>query len=375
MNNNKQPIRVLHIARMKKGSGVASVLMNYYRNIDRSKVLFDFLSDGNEWETFESEINSLGGKLYKVPNYKRHFLRFILLVYKIMKSKMYSIIHTHELAYNLPILIIARIKGISHSHSHSHIQDGDFFSRVKKFFISTTRPLYGFFASKRFACTKNAGKFLYGKLQFEIIPNAIQVEKFLFSSENRDKIRTELFLSDDVVLIGYVAGFSIQKNHSFLIEVLELLVKEHKNIRLILVGYGAEMENIKNLVFVKQLSDFVIFYGKSDNVEELYSAMDVFAFPSLGEGLGIVGIEAQTNGLPVLASTNIPPEMKISDLVYWLDLKEGAKIWADKLLEITGKRKMTDMSKTITEAGYNISEEAKKLTDLYCGLSVKTDTD
>jgi glycosyltransferase involved in cell wall biosynthesis len=366
---NDEPVRVLHIARMKKGSGVASFLMNYYRNIDRSRVRFDFLSDGNELETFENEIESMGGKLHKVPNYRKRFFKFLFFLIKIINKNNYTVIHTHELAYNLPVLAIAKIKKIRHSHSHSHIQDGDFFSRMKKLFILSTRFSYGFLATKRFACSQSAGKFLYGRLPFKIIPNAIKADNFAYSQEKRYKIRKKLYLSDDTVLIGYVAGFTRQKNHPFLIEILEILVKKQKNVKLILIGYGIETENIKKITAQKKLSDFVIFYGKSENVGELYSAMDVFVFPSLGEGLGIAGIEAQANGLPVLASTNIPPEMEISDLVTWIDLKEGREAWAEKALEVLSKRKTADMSKIISSAGYSIDEEAKKLADFYCGLN------
>jgi len=371
---NDDPIRILHIARMKKGSGVASFLMNYYRNIDRTRVQFDFLSDGNEWETFENEIKSMGGKLYKVPNYKKHFFSFVFLVTKIIDRKKYAVIHTHELAYNLLVLGIARIKGISHrySHSHSNIQDDNFSSRIKILFIASTRFLYGFLATKRFACSGRAGEFLYGGLSFEIIPNAIKAVNFAYSREKREKIRKELLLADDTVLIGYVAGFTKQKNHSYLIEILELLTGKNKNIKLVLIGYGIEMENIQKLAAQKKCSDLVIFYGKSEKVEDLYSAMDVFVFPSLGEGLGIAGIEAQANGLPVLASTNVPPEIEVSGLASRIDLKEGREFWAEKILEILPKRTTADMSGTITAAGYNIDEEAKKLTEFYCGLEINS---
>jgi glycosyltransferase involved in cell wall biosynthesis len=253
------PIRVLHIARMKRGGGVASVLISYYRNIDRSKVQFDFLSDGNEWETFENEIKDLGGVLYKIPNYKQHFLQFILLINKIVRRENYSIIHTHELAYNIPILAIAKINGISHRYSHSHIQDGDFFSKIKKHFISIMRPLYGFLATERFACSQNAGKFLYGKLPFEIIPNAINIEKFLFSYDSRKKIRNNLSLSDKNILLGYVARFEKQKNHLFLVDVLGKLFEKNINVFLLLVGDGTEQEKIKQRAKEKNVFDKIIF--------------------------------------------------------------------------------------------------------------------
>jgi len=371
MPQNSQSIRILQVARMKKGGGVASVLMNYYRNIDRSKVQFDFLDDSNADETFEEEILRLGGKYYKAPNYKRDPLRFVLVIDKIVKK--YDIVHTHELAYNILILFIARINGVSHSHSHSHshIQDGDYFTKMKRLFVKATHPFYRL-ATKRFAVSENSGKFLYGKKSFEKINNAIDVKRFLFSAEKREKVRNKLDLSNDVILVGYIARFEKQKNHVFLIDVFEEIVKLRQNVRLLLVGDGSGIENIKEVVIRKKVADKVIFYGRADNVNELYSAMDIFAFPSLGEGLGIVGIEAQTAGLHVVASKNITIEMQVSDLVKWLDLSEGTEKWAKVILECAKNPKRKDMYDIITKARYNISEESKKLMELYVNEMIGT---
>jgi glycosyltransferase involved in cell wall biosynthesis len=365
-------IKVLHIARMNYGSGVASFLMNYYRYLDKSKITFDFLSDYCTADTYEEEITKLGGKLLRAPYYKKNLCKYILYLNAVIKPENYDIVHCHEFVLSVLSLIVAKKNGvrIRISHSHSHSPKSQLFSKVKEFIVFLSHSLFKWFGTDFFACSIPAGKFLFGKHRhIEIIHNAIDTDKFLFNQVIRKNLREELGISDALYVLGYVARFDKQKNHEFLIEIFQKLLLKYSDIVLLLVGDGDNQDYIKKLASDTGLSEKIIFYGISNNIYELYSVMDVFVFPSLAEGLGIVGIEAQCSGLPVIASSNIPHEMQITDLVTWLDLDDGANKWADVILEkLLSVSMRVDMSEAVTIAGYNIFVESKRLENKYMQL-------
>ena len=365
----KRTIKVLHIANMMKGGGVASFLMNYFRHIDRSEILFDFVSEDLHIDTYEEEINNLGGKLYIVPHYKNNFWGYIKALDKIIKPDVYDTVHCHEFVLSIIALFISRKNKIRfrYSHSHSYAVRGGLFSIIiKKILVFLSHPFFRLLSTRCFACSEDAGRYLFGNTSnFEIIHNAIYVEKYLFNKHLRTKIRSSLNISDTALLLGYVARFDKQKNHIFLIKVFSKILEKKNDAMLLLVGSGTDYQTIHDMITAYNIAEKVIFYGISDNVSELYSAMDVFVFPSLAEGLGIVGIEAQCSGLPVIASSNIPKMMQVSNLVTWLNLNDSIDEWADKVINCSLKTERKDMSEVITSAGYNISFESKKLEQIY----------
>jgi glycosyltransferase involved in cell wall biosynthesis len=354
---------------MNRGSGVASFLMNYYRHIDRTKIQFDFAGDLYTDNTYEKEIEELGGKLYKLPFYKKHLPAYILHLSRLIKPEKYDIVHCHEFVLSLIPLIIAKKNGINVRISHSHIHSPKFqlFSKSKEMIVRFCHILFKIFSTDFFACSEDAAKFLFGeKSKFTIINNAIDTRKFIFNEDKRKKARMELHIPDNIKIAGYIARFDKQKNHIFLLDVFYRLLQKRDDVILLLAGGGEGLDEMRRIVKEKNMNKQVIFYGISNTVDFLYCAMDIFVFPSLAEGLGIVGVEAQCAGLPIVASTNIPRQMGVTDLVYWIDLADGAEKWAVIINDILARDlQRKDMSKTISEAGYSIVEETEKLTNIY----------
>jgi glycosyltransferase EpsF len=356
---------------MQKGSGVASFLMNYFRHIDRSRFDFCFLSDSNAINSYNDEIVRLGGTVFIAPYYKHNLFGYVGYLNRVIKNTSFDIVHCHEFVLSIFALIIALKRGIRVRIIHSHSRAID--SMLKRYIVFFSRYLFKIFATDFFACSEEAGIFLFGSVcKPIIINNAIDVNKFIFNNEARRKVRNDLYIADNFRVIGHVGRFSQVKNHVFLLRVFVGVLFKYPNCVLLLVGDGEKYQEKKTLAAELKISDKVIFYGLSDNTAELYSTMDAFVIPSLFEGFPFVGIEAQCAGLPILASKNIPRQMQVSDLVTWLDLNDGVDKWADELVRILSqKSSKQDMSKIITNAGYNISVESKKLEQKYYELYKK----
>jgi len=357
-------MKILHILNMNTRSGAASFLMNYYRHIDREKIHFDFLSYSLSKSNYTDEINQLGGNLYNAPNYKKYFLRYIHYVKNIISKGAYDIIHCHDFFVSIIPLFIAKKNNIKiriiHSHNSSHNL------LWKRLIVYLFKDIWKLFATDFFSCSIEAAQFLFGKRnKYIIVNNAIEVERFKFNNITRNNIRNDLQLSENALFIGYVARFAKQKNHLFLIDIINNIMQKKNDVYLLLIGEGILKDSVKEYVNKLNLSKNVIFYSTSKNVHELYSAMDVFVFPSLFEGLPVTGIEAQCAGLPVIASLTIPKTMQVTNLVQWLDLESGPEKWAEKILEYSPSQERMDMCEMITQNGYNIKNECKKLEKIY----------
>jgi glycosyltransferase involved in cell wall biosynthesis len=354
---------------MNTRSGVASFLMNYYRHIDREKIQFDFLSYSISKNNLIEEIRQLGGNVFNAPNYKKHFFKYVRYIQNIIMNGTYDIVHCHQFLLSIISLFIAKRTGIKVRIIHSH--NSSISSLWKRLLVYLFRNIWFFFATDFFACSVEAANFLFGKwCKCIIVNNAIEPERYVFNVIARNKIRSELHLPEDAFVIGYVARFVKEKNHLFLIDFFKNILQQNLNAYLLLVGDGNLQDNIKSYVTGLNLSENVIFYGVSNKTYELYSAMDVFVFPSLFEGLGITGLEAQCAGLPVIASLNIPKTMQVTNLVQWLDLKSGPEKWAEKVLEYSPPREKINMCEIITQNGYNIRNECRRLEIIYNELYV-----
>ena len=346
--------------------GIEQVMYDYISHIDNREVEFAF-TNMHKKIVYQDEYEKMGYRIYPLPEVKRNPLGYAVKLMKIIRREKIGIVHYNMLsAANIVPLVIARIAGcrrvIAHAHNtgtvglHKYILH--YFNRI---FV----PL---FATELFTCSNEAGRFMFGKgRKAVLIRNAINVKKFLYDPLSRKRIRDELKIGDDVPVIGHVGRFAEQKNHPFLIEIFRCVAEKHETAKLLLAGDGHKEREIRNLADKYNLAGRVIFYGMSTRSYELYSAMDIFLFPSLFEGLGMVGIEAQCSGLFVVASDTVSRQMDISGMVRWHSLNDPPEKWADTILEYLPKRKTGDMSEVITNAGYDIDVEAKRLEKLYLG--------
>lgn len=268
--------------------GVESVVMNYYRNIDKSKVQFHFICDEDSTDIPYDEIEKLGGKVIVVPPYQKLF-KYQKELYKIFKENNYKIVHSHINALSVFPLRIAKKAGvpirIAHSHSTSNKKEWK-----KNLIKDVLRPFSKIYANQFFACTEHAGKWLFGKKVLErkelnVINNAIDLKKFEFNEKIREDLRKELGIKEDTIVIGHIGRFMRQKNHEFLIDVFNELYKKNQNTVLILIGQGPLLNEIKQKARNLNIEDKIKFIGQITDVERYYNIMDVFVFPSIYEGL------------------------------------------------------------------------------------------
>jgi capsular polysaccharide biosynthesis proteinCps4H len=311
----KKPIIVAQIMGKWVGGGVESVIMNYYRHLDHSKIQFDFICDEDSTRIPYDEIKKLGGRVFLVPKYQ-NLPKYLKALEKLFKENQYRIIHSNINTLSVFPLYAAKKAGvpirISHSHSTSNPKEWK-----RNLIKNILRPFSKRYATDYFACSELAGRYLFGNKAFDqgevkIIHNAIDVDKFKFDEVARKKLRKELRIKDSTVVIGHVGRFVQQKNHIFLVDVFKEYHKKNPDLKLLLVGSGPLEDEIKKKVERLNLKDSVLFLGQRDDINKLYSVMDVFCLPSLYEGLPVVGVEAQAAGLPCVFSDKITNDTVIT---------------------------------------------------------------
>ena len=349
-------IRVLHCVATMGRAGLETMLMNYYRYIDREKVQFDFLENRKFRPDYHEEIYQLGGKIYQtsrlIPwsrSYRDEVRSFFI------SHPEYKIVHVHQDCLSSVILQCAEEAGVPVriSHSHAASQDKNLKYLIKLYYRRKI-PRY---ATDLLACSHAAGDFMFPGCSYQIMKNAIEVDRFTYNSAVRKKIRDE-FGFDDKIIIGHIGRFSPQKNHSFLIQVFAECLKREPEARLLLVGDGELRSDAEKQVKESGIEDKVLFTGVRGDVEELLQAMDVFLFPSLYEGLPVTMIEAQASGLPCVISDQVPEECIITnDLVKIQSLKNPADVWADIVLEQAAQKRV-DHSEEVKISGYDVKDAA-----------------
>lgn len=363
----KKTVRVLQIIGLACGGGVESVVLNYYRNIDKDRVQFDFVVHKHPLKSFVDEAEKYGGRIYEVTAYTKNIFAFTYEIYKIIKNGHYHIVHSNMNSLSGFPLLAAWLAGARVRILHNHTTDtkAEGFRTVIK---RTLRPFAKMFANHYWACSKLAAEWMYGKQAVDsgkvtIINNAIDLNKLSFSQEKRDALRNELGLEGKFV-VGHVGRFMKQKNHEFLIDIFAEVAKQKENAVLMLIDEGPLRVAIREKVNELHLEKKVLFLGVRNDVADLYNVMDIFLFPSLYEGLGMVAVEAQVNGLPVVASTEVPKEAGITENIMWYSLNLEAKKWANEILRAQ-RVAFAETLKSMQESGFDISNEARKLEKMY----------
>lgn len=358
-----EPIRVLHIVTTMNRGGLETMIMNYYRNIDRSKVQFDFLVHRNQESDYDQEILSLGGKIYRISHLNPFSLKYRKELRQFFKNHSeYTIVHCHLDCMSSIPLIYAKKAGIKVriAHSHNSNQDKNLKYLLKLFYKRRIPKV----STYLFACGENAGRWMYGNNQFSILNNAVDTKEFVFDNHVRENMRENLHLQEKYI-IGHVGRFNDQKNHRFIIDILKELVSMNKNVHLLLVGDGYLRQEIEKKVNNLKLNAYVTFYGKCDCVSNVMQAFDIFLFPSLYEGLPVTMVEAQSSGLKCFISDKVPKECIISDNVDILSLEDSAKLWAEHINKYHLGYERKNMIQLICNHGFDIQSNTKKLEDLY----------
>lgn len=339
--------------------GAETFLMNIYRNIDKKDFKFYFLCFKEEKFFYEDEIKKLGGVIIRIPPMKFLQMRkHILEISKIIKTYNIDVVHVHTFYNSIFSLIAAKKSNVSKRIVHAHTIRSDK-GVIGKIYALISKILIQHYANVQLACSKEAGEALYLNKEYQIVKNGIDINKFFFNENKRMQLREKLNISKETVVLGNVARFLEEKNHKFLIDIFYEYHKMNSNSKLLLIGDGPIREEIYNRVKNYHLENDVIFLGVRKDANDLYNIMDIFIFPSLYEGLGIVLIEAQTNGLKCLVSNTVPKEAKISDNIEYYDLSNTAENWAKKVQDTDKRRNMLNTRE------YDIINTVKKIEMIY----------
>ena len=361
--------RVFQLGYTLNLAGTETVFMNWYRNINRQQVQFDFGVKQTYDTAFVKEIRDMGGRVIVVPE-TGGFLgkfKFRFTLYKKLKEYgPYIAFQTHGYWWAGLDCLIAQMAGIKKRFTISHFADG---VQVIPWYKKIMRPICRFFirafSTQRLAVSYEAGISLYGRhIPFQIVPyNGIDLQKFVYNPSRRNEKRAELGLENKFV-VGHIGRFAEQKNHRFLIDIFAEVYKQKPNSHLLLLGVGELEEEIKRKVKQLNLTEAVSFIGARSDVQDFYQVFDVFILPSLYEGLGIVAIEAQCNGLPCVLSDVIPKEAFVCNAIA-VSLYQSPLIWTNKILEMTKNVIRKDETLAIRKAGFDVKDVGKFIESEY----------
>ena len=369
--NHEEPLRVAEIIGKYLGGGVEAVVLNYYKNIDRNKIQFDFICDSDSTDIPYKEIESLGGRVILIPPYQKVF-KYQKELKRVLKEGNYKIVHSHINALSIFPLRAAKKAGIpiriAHSHSTSNKKEWK-----KNLIKNILRPFSKVYANGYMCCSELAGRWLFGNKEYDkgsvyLLNNAIDLNKYKYDERIRKNKRKELGIKDTTFVVGHIGRFVEQKNHRFLIDIFYEIHKKNNDSILLLAGQGPLMDEMKDKVHNLKLDECVRFLGQRKDANELYQAFDLFLLPSLYEGLPVVGVEAQASGNLCYLSTDMTKETKVLDSTKFMSLNNSAEEWASSILNDAKKYKKHNTEDEVSKYGFNIKLEQKKLVDYYINI-------
>lgn len=364
----KKAIRVLHIIRHMNIGGAETLIMNLYRKIDRNILQFDFLVYGKGF--FDSEIEKLGGKIYYMDyitdvgqiEYKKQLKSFF------ENHKEYQIIHSHIDQVTGIILEVANRCNVRNriAHSHNTKNTNNILGKIYKKYLQNKINKN---ATVLMACGEEAAKWLFKEKANEaiIVPNGIDLKRYQYRESIREQVRAELNIDKNTIVCGHIGRFSKQKNHEFLLRIFKEYQKINSDTKLILVGDGPLRNKIEKQIKSEKMEKSIMLLGKRADSENLYQAFDLLLFPSLFEGMSLVTLEAQAEGLPILCSDTIDKKTDITKTIKFMSLRKSPKQWAEEIERMDKKRK-NENNTILSQTDYNIDVLAKKMQERYIKL-------
>jgi glycosyltransferase involved in cell wall biosynthesis len=346
-----------------EAGGTQAFLMNLYRNIDRTKVQFDFMVEYTAPQLYDDEIEALGGRIYRssfredhdLPRFRR-FLRDFFV-----EHREYRIVHCHVYTVGYFVLKAAEDAGVPVRIAHSH---NNSMSGVTVPLKLAMRRLFPVHATNLMAASTEAGKFLFGDRPFTVVKNAIDVDRFRYDPSVRQEVRSELGL-EGAFVVGNVGRLHQQKNQAFLLDAFAELSAVMPEARFLVVGSGPLREQLADRARRLDIDGKTTLLSNREDMDRLYQAMDVFALPSLYEGLGIVAIEAQSAGLPTICSTGVAEDANVSRLFQRVPLEDGPSAWANAIVDNAGVREPVMGPEGAKAHGFDVKDDSVKLQEWY----------
>ncbi len=364
--------KLLIVIQLVRSGGVELVAINFARHLDRKKYDISFLLINpyeNQDEEFVRELKQEGFSIYSMPENIGGTINKYKYIYSFIKQGRYDIVHSHVILFSAVVLLAAKRAGVKVRASHSHIikwnRKENIAYKLYKFVMS---KLLNYAATLKFACSKQAGEFLYGKRGYKnggiFIPNGIDTSKYILDTDIRNRKRDELGISGNTILVGHIGTVYSIKNQTFLVKIFAEMLKENSNMKLLLVGEKVDIQPVLDIAEELGITDRVELLGQRKDVNELLQAFDIMIFPSLHEALPVSLIEAQAAKLPCLISDAVTTEVKFNSNAEFLSLSDSTQKWsksAFNLLSIERGSISTDALKS----SYDIKAVVKQLDILY----------
>ena len=371
MDNRKR--RICCFCEKWESGGIESFLHNVIMEMDMSQLEIDIAASQICESVFTSDLKEKGVGFYELSGSQRKLGRNHKMFRQLLKERQYDVVHLNIFqGLSLYYGYLAKKAGVQRiiTHSHNSALRRSRTRWLKLALHNMAKSLLAENATDYWACSRLAAEFMFPRdvvEKYEFIPNGIDIEKFRFNDEVRKKVRKDLGIEGKLV-IGNVGRLCYQKNQENLIEVFAKLQSERPESVLLLVGEGEMKEELQQQVEKLGIADKVIFYGVTDKVEQLLWAMDIFVFPSRFEGLGIVAVEAQAAGLPVICSDGVPNEAVVSDLVEKVDLRSGVDSWVESILHCQVGVDRLAVHEQVQKSGFAVADVADKIEKVYLGL-------
>ena len=363
-----KPMRAAIIVGKMDSGGKKNLIMEYYRHIDRNKIQFDFICDSDSQAIPEQEITDLGGRIYKITPYQYIFQNMVDMAH-IFEQNQYKVVHAYNSTMNLFPMAVAKYckvpVRISESLSMAH--EGDWKTILKKML----RPMSKWFANYYMSCGDDCGRWQFGSKLFnagkvDVFKTVINTEFNSYDLTVREKTRAEFSWKDKIV-IGHIGRFTAQKNSVRMIEIFGAIAKKEPNAVLCLIGDGELKEDMMKKINELGIEKQVAYLGRREDIQQFYNAMDCFLLPSLYEGLPVVGLEAESCGLPMFFSTEVTREANACELGHFITLDDSDDVWADRILKACRENMCIRRShaKEVAAAGFDSASEALRMQKYY----------
>lgn len=376
-------VKVMQINSGERFGGVSSMIFNFYKNIDKTKVQFDFVAPKKtSFEIYRDEITQMGGNIVELKtsgNFIKRKVEFIKRLSRLIKEKKYDVVHINSgsIFLNIQVAWIAKICGVNNVIAHSHNAGNE--HMLMLLLTKLCKPLLTIGPDLYFACSNKAAEFMFTKKriknkEYKVINNAIDLNEFRFKKDVRKIYREKINAKEKTVML-HVGRFVKAKNHDMVIEIFNQYHKKNKQSMLLLVGEGELEKEIKEKVRNLNLSEDVLFMGLRKDVSSIMNAADVFLLPSFFEGLPVVGIEAQANGLASVFSDSITREVDLNDENNaFISLEEKKEIWSSAITKLLAKNKLNkreQASNIIKKSGYDLVDVSNELQGIYEKISCR----
>lgn len=368
-----KPIRVLQVVpSLNRAAGVARFAYNMDLYHDEDRVHFDYLHhssiDGQLMhdKTYDKELQEKGSRVYLVNYASRGLSRFIEEVNTFFEEhgSEYDIVHCQMPNSAFCVLRDAKHAGVKHRILHSHLNNSSdqFFHRLRNAPLNAIGKMY---ATDRLACSEDAGKFLFGSKPFTVIRNGIPIEQFAYDTGINSGLRAEYGIPTDAPVIGCVGRMVKQKNYPFAVKVFAQFLRKRPDAKLVFIGDGTDRAELEQAIHNEGVTSSVLLLGVREDINRLYSMLDVFFMPSLYEGLPVSCVEAQASGLPCVYSTDVPHESDITQTGLFVDRTADISQWVTALEQAMNGGRLTSNPEVLSARGYSASANAEQLMRYY----------